>query len=164
MKFIFPALCWLIPALGIILACAKKPAAIPTEYPKPVPTVQAMVVDTSEMKVVDPVTETAIYFELNSSEVNMIEGWAVKAHADYAKLTAHKILLTGHACPLGEEGLNHDLGMRRARAVEALLISEGVNPGRITVESWGESTPITVDPLQFDRNRRVQITYTGELK
>lgn len=167
MKFIFPALCWLVPALGVILACAKKPAVTPTDHPKPL----VQVVDTAEIKVMDlktdtdnPVTETAIYFSLNSSEIGMFEMWAVKAHTDYAKLTTHKILLTGHACPLGEHGYNYDLGMRRARAVEYALISEGIPQERITVESMGESSPVTENPQEFDRNRRVKITYSGESK
>lgn len=54
---------------------------------------------------------------------------------------------------------NADLSLMRARAVADLLQRNGVEAGRIRVEGWGDTRPITSNETAAgrDRNRRVEI-------
>ena len=97
-------------------------------------------------------------FAINSADIGAIAQAQVLAWVDYLMRTNHHTVLVGHACPLGEAGYNYDLGMRRARAVESALIDAGIDQSRITVQSRGESEPITTDPREYERNRRVEFT------
>lgn len=62
----------------------------------------------------------------------------------------------------GTSKANHDLGLRRAQAVVDVLVNAGIDPGRLEIESWGESRPVQdesgPDRLQAQAlNRRVEI-------
>ena len=54
-----------------------------------------------------------------------------------------RIVITGHTDLIDTEGYNVALGMRRAEAAKAYIVSKGINANRIVIESKGESQPIT---------------------
>lgn len=54
-----------------------------------------------------------------------------------------RIVITGHTDVIDTEGYNVALGMRRAEAAKAYIVSRGINANRIEIESRGESQPIT---------------------
>lgn len=56
------------------------------------------------------------------------------------------IVITGHAGMIGTDAYNLALGERRAEASKAYLVSHGIDARRITVETRGESQPITDAP------------------
>jgi OOP family OmpA-OmpF porin len=56
------------------------------------------------------------------------------------------IAITGHAGMIGTDAYNMALGERRAEASKAYLVSRGIDAKRITIESKGESQPITHAP------------------
>jgi OOP family OmpA-OmpF porin len=70
-----------------------------------------------------------------------------------------KILIEGHTDSSGSASYNSDLSQRRANAVEALLINQGVDPTRIVARGYGESYPVATNDTAAGRqqNRRVEI-------
>lgn len=69
------------------------------------------------------------------------------------------VLIEGHTDSVGEETNNQALSERRAEAVRAALIAEGVSPRRITALGYGESRPVSDNETPAGRaaNRRVEI-------
>lgn len=68
-------------------------------------------------------------------------------------------VLTGNADTTGGEGYNDGLALRRAKAVEAALKAEGVEPSRLSLYSEGERNLLvqTPDNVREQKNRRVDI-------
>ncbi|MBI5517675.1 MAG: OmpA family protein [Deltaproteobacteria bacterium] len=70
-----------------------------------------------------------------------------------------RIRLDGHTDDVGEDAANMDLSQRRVTRVAAMLVSRGVDRGRLNTSFYGEGRPI--DPSQSEdaraRNRRVEI-------
>lgn len=52
------------------------------------------------------------------------------------------VLVTGHADRIGKEGYNMKLSERRAAAVKAYLVSQGIEASRIETAAKGESEPV----------------------
>ena len=52
------------------------------------------------------------------------------------------ILVTGHADRIGTDAYNQSLSERRANAVKAYLVSQGIEAGRIQTAAKGESAPV----------------------
>ena len=75
------------------------------------------------------------------------------------KKTGEKIHLTGHTDNTGTEESNMDLGLRRAKAVQNILIAKGVDKSLISFESKGESQPVATNDTEAGRhqNRRVEL-------
>lgn len=67
-----------------------------------------------------------------------------------------RILIEGHCDERGTQEYNLALGQRRAQAAKDYLLNSGVDPGRITVISYGEERPM--DPASTEaawaKNRR----------
>lgn len=72
---------------------------------------------------------------------------------------ATTIAVVGHTDSMGDPQYNMTLSERRASAVASYLVQQGVNPGRITVQPRGESTPIADNATEAGRaqNRRVEM-------
>lgn len=71
---------------------------------------------------------------------------------------AENVVIQGHTCDIDQDSYNMNLGLRRANAVRDCLISRGINPSRITTESYGESSP-WVTPAQRELNRRAVVKF-----
>ena len=63
--------------------------------------------------------------------------------------------LVGHTDRVGDDAYNDELSAHRAWAVADAITAEGVAPARLGIGSRGEREPVTADPRQFWRNRRV---------
>ena len=70
-----------------------------------------------------------------------------------------RIEVAGHADRSGTPQYNMGLSRRRADAVAAELVRNGVQRSEITVEAFGESRPLvpTADGVREPQNRRVEI-------
>lgn len=81
----------------------------------------------------------------------------VQAMRDQPTLRAE---LVGHTDSVGSDQYNQRLSLRRAEAVRNHLVSQGINPARITVDGRGESQPEVPNDTEANRakNRRVEIT------
>jgi outer membrane protein OmpA-like peptidoglycan-associated protein len=70
-----------------------------------------------------------------------------------------RVILEGHTDDVGSEAFNQKLGLDRALAVQAELVSLGVSSDRLSSVSFGETKP--VDPAKTKearaRNRRVEV-------
>ena len=78
----------------------------------------------------------------------------------YAKNNSKTVLtVTGHADTSGSAAYNMGLSERRADAVKAELIRQGVSANEISVRFKGESEPLvqTGDGVKEPQNRRVEI-------
>ena len=75
-----------------------------------------------------------------------------------------KLLIIGHTDAIGSEDYNIKRAERRARAVADYLQSQGIDQGRLTTESKGETDPVAINRTLDNRdaprgralNRRVQ--------
>jgi len=71
------------------------------------------------------------------------------------------VRLEGHADERGTREYNLALGERRANAVQAYLIAQGVSRSQMEVISYGEEKPADSghDEGSWTKNRRVEIVY-----
>jgi OmpA-OmpF porin, OOP family len=69
------------------------------------------------------------------------------------------VLIEGHTDSTAPDAYNLALSQRRANAVEDFLISQGVDPTRISAVGYGEQLPIATNDTAAGRqaNRRVEI-------
>lgn len=74
-----------------------------------------------------------------------------------------QILIEGHADEQGTREYNIALGGRRAEAVRAYLISQGVLDARIRIRSYGKQRPLAVCSTEecWSKNRRAVTVVTG---
>lgn len=101
-----------------------------------------------------------VLFELDKAELKPEGRSKAEKAAGYLKeYRADRVVLEGHACALGTEEHNLDLGMRRADTVKRYLVEAGIEPARIRTISYGESQPIADNSTEDGRelNRRVVI-------
>lgn len=69
------------------------------------------------------------------------------------------VVVQGHTDNVGSPGYNHRLAVKRAQAVRAELVRQGVESSRITIQSEGEHNPIASNDTSAGRreNRRVEV-------
>jgi outer membrane protein OmpA-like peptidoglycan-associated protein len=69
------------------------------------------------------------------------------------------VVIEGHTDSVGNPDYNHSLAMKRAEAVRAALVRDGVESSRITIQSQGEQNPVASNDTSVGRkeNRRVQV-------
>lgn len=76
-----------------------------------------------------------------------------------------KIEVEGHTDSVGSIELNQRLSEKRADAVRAYLISQGVSPDNITARGFGKSMPVADNNTAAGRqaNRRVELVVSGPM-
>jgi len=76
------------------------------------------------------------------------------------------ILLAGHTDSTGSDEYNVELSQRRAQSVTDYLVTQNVNPGRVTVYGYGKSQPIASNDTAEGRaqNRRVEVAIWADEK
>ncbi|MFT5116921.1 MAG: peptidoglycan-associated lipoprotein [Kiritimatiellia bacterium] len=95
-------------------------------------------------------TATVFYFDFDSSSLRADSRSLLNAHAAALQAKPRAVRLEGHADERGTREYNIALGERRAQAVRAYLLSQGVTSS-IEVVSYGEERPAV------QQNRRVEI-------
>ncbi len=96
----------------------------------------------TNMVQIRPVLESQIYFELNTAQVqpsNRTRLQAIRQFLDQNPTVALKII--GHSDLTGEQSRNQQLSRERARSVQELLITEGINPARLQVQASTQLPP-----------------------
>lgn len=103
-------------------------------------------------------TQTVFYFDFDSSALRADSRALLDAHAAALKASPRAIRLEGHADERGTREYNIALGERRAQAVRAYLLSQGVTSA-IEVVSYGEERPAVdaSNDYAWQQNRRVEI-------
>jgi outer membrane protein OmpA-like peptidoglycan-associated protein len=69
------------------------------------------------------------------------------------------VVIEGHTDNIGSDSYNFELSQRRAEAVRAFLLQNGIRAERITAQGRGESYPVAANDTEAGRqqNRRVGI-------
>ena len=67
------------------------------------------------------------------------------------------IILEGNCDEWGSDEYNFALGLKRAEAVKKAIVAEGVDASRVSMVSFGESSPTCTDKTKecWAQNRRV---------
>lgn len=100
----------------------------------------------------------SIYFKVNSARIDYWSSYDKLAEvAKILKADANiKMSVEGHADKTGAEDYNEKLADRRAQAaIDHLVKIYGVDAGRLTKKSSGETAPLSVSDEALNVNRRV---------
>lgn len=111
-----------------------------------------------------PLSKRVLYFDFDSSQISGEQREIIDAHAGFLSRNPDvSVVLEGHADERGTREYNLALGERRAKAVEQLLLVQGVSADQIQVISFGEERPVALDNNEsaWRLNRRVEILYSG---
>lgn len=106
-----------------------------------------------------------LFFDFDNSEIRPDQMEAVENNLkSITESPDTYILLGGHADERGPGEYNLGLSQRRAEAVKAYLLENGVDSSRITVYGYGEDYPVLKghDEQSWSYNRRVDIIVAEE--
>jgi outer membrane protein OmpA-like peptidoglycan-associated protein len=128
---------------------------------KSVESAPEMAVDTAaEQKVIFP----DVAFDFDKSTLNPLGKARARQAAELlSSMPTVKVVVEGHTDYIGSDDYNMKLGMRRAESVVKELTELGVDPGRMSPISFGESRPLYTEQTDWARaaNRRVQFSVKG---
>jgi OmpA-OmpF porin, OOP family len=103
-----------------------------------------------------------VFFDFDKSDITPEADRVIVQAANNARTaTVTRITLTGHADRSGPVAYNQRLSERRANAVAARLVREGIPPSAIVTIGRGETQPLvpTADGVREPQNRRVEIVF-----
>lgn len=143
-------------------ACASKPKPLP---PEPGPSTNQYQgapapsgpVPGSQADFLASVMSDTVLFDLDRYNIDASDQGILQSQAQWlARYPAKSVTIEGHADERGTRDYNIALGERRANAAKNYLVSLGIDPGRITVVSYGKERPIALgsDEESWARNRR----------
>lgn len=103
-----------------------------------------------------------VHFDYDSSDLSQTDLATLNAHANYlSKNSGAKVTLTGHTDERGTREYNLALGERRAKSVQAFLVTNGAQNSQIESVSYGKEQPVNEghNEAAWAENRRVEINY-----
>jgi OOP family OmpA-OmpF porin len=106
---------------------------------------------------------TGINFAFNSSELDKESRVLLERAVDNLKRNPQmKVLIEGHTDSVGPEDYNMGLSLKRAKAVEDYIVTQGVAEERMDIKGLGESDPLDSNdtPEGRAKNRRVEFVVT----
>jgi outer membrane protein OmpA-like peptidoglycan-associated protein len=166
---------------GMPKAAPQKPAA-PAPAPAPaqpqaaastapenvriveVPVEKVVVKEVPKIVEVEKMVFPMVAFRFDSAELTELGKGQVYLAAQRLKQAADlTLVIEGHTDTAGSDEYNQKLGRRRAETVIKELVAQGVDPGRVSAMSLGESRPLIDQDTQWARavNRRVELQVKG---
>lgn len=101
-----------------------------------------------------------VQFEYNSANILEVSHSLLNEVGDVIKKTARikKIQVEGHASSDGADDYNMRLSDKRAKAVRAYLVTQGVAKAKLVAKGFGETKPVADNETETGRekNRRVE--------
>lgn len=103
----------------------------------------------------------SVYFGFNEFGIAPEYEPVIKTQAAHAKTTGAKVRVEGNTDERGSREYNLALGSKRARAVAAALVTNGVEAGKVEAVSFGEEKPRAEgsDEEAWSVNRRADIVF-----
>ncbi|HSV28259.1 MAG TPA: OmpA family protein [Candidatus Omnitrophota bacterium] len=134
-----------------------KPAPVVAAAPAPTPVAPA---PTPAPKAAPVQKNYMVFFDFNKADITPEASKIIGQAVTTAKAgNATRVDLTGHADRSGSDKYNMALSLKRANAVKAAMVKQGVPADQISVVAKGESAPLvpTADGVREPQNRRVEI-------
>lgn len=106
-----------------------------------------------------------VYFDFDSSQLTSAARNTLEANAEFLKNNQNvDIQVEGHADERGGEQYNLALGERRARSVKDYLTALGVDANRVSIISFGKTTPKAFGHNEeaWSQNRRANFVITAK--
>jgi OOP family OmpA-OmpF porin len=106
---------------------------------------------------------TGINFAFDSSELDKASQVLLERAVDNLKRNPQmKVLIEGHTDSVGDEGYNMGLSLKRAKAVEDYIVTQGIAEERMDIKGLGETDPLASNDTPEGRaqNRRVEFVVT----
>lgn len=98
-----------------------------------------------------------IHFELGSAVLSSVAGQKLLADMHNSGVGHdNPLVITGYSCERGSDEYNLMLSLQRAVAVTTFLKRHGFTV--TTLQAEGEADPVTTNPQELYKNRRVEIT------
>ncbi|WP_456458699.1 OmpA family protein [Nitratifractor sp.] len=147
----------------LLVGCSPK-APQPTPGPSVSSEVLGGVTSTGKYTGQDGISASGIkmvYFASDKYEVEPDQLQRIMSDMPKIKKLSAKgrLRVEGNCDEFGTDEYNHALGLKRAKSVKSVLVSNGISASRIDVVSYGESNPICTGntPACHAKNRRVEI-------
>jgi peptidoglycan-associated lipoprotein len=108
-------------------------------------------------------TGAVVYFGYDSAAVGPSEMPKIEQVASH--MLSHpnyRVIIEGHCDERGSDEYNRALGQQRAFVVRDLLLSKGIEEGRIETVSYGEEKPVVpnaTDEAGHQKNRRAEFLF-----
>lgn len=106
---------------------------------------------------------TTITFAFNSSQLTDAARATLRTQARWIRQFPEvRFRVYGHTDLVGSDAYNKALGLRRAQAAVAFLVSQGIGSARLeAVVSFGKTRPVIQTPGPEERNRRTVTEVVG---
>ena len=129
--------------------------------PPPPPVVQAPPPPPPPARGTRLATVGAAYFDFDRADLK--RGDEASALADVVKVMRQqptlRVMVEGHTDSVGSDAYNQRLSERRAEAVKAYLVRQGIDASRISTRGLGKTRPVASNQTEAGRaeNRRAEV-------